>query len=103
MVDGKSVELSGTQQVVLAGWMLKTLMVFDWLMGEQFWRQDERSMMFQRQLGQAVKDCMTYAGHYSGTYKAIAYPRRQTVRRLGGEDTGIPVFSGVLVAFRNQQ
>jgi hypothetical protein len=97
MVDGKPVELSGQQQMIVAAWMLKTLMVFDWVMGEKFWRQEERELLFQRELGPALKDCTTYAGHYIGTYKALAYPRRQPLRRFDGEDTGVPIFSGILI------
>jgi hypothetical protein len=98
MVDGKALTLSGLQQAILAAWMLKTLMIFDWVMGENYWRDDERHLMSRRQPGQALAGSSTYAAQYVGTYTALAYPRHQTVRRLGGEDTGIPIFSGILIA-----
>ena len=48
MVDGSSTQVSGDAQLVLAAWMLKTLMVFDWVIGNEYWRQEEREVMFHR-------------------------------------------------------
>lgn len=81
LVDGKPVQILGIDQAIIAAWMLKTLMVFDSI-DRQYWRQAERDLMHQRKFGPALGDSLTAAAHYIGSYKAFAYPRRQTVRRL---------------------
>jgi len=98
VVSGQELGLTGLGQATLAIWALKTLMVFDW-MDERYWRQEERYLL-RTEPAAILSSVMVVAADYSGTSKANARPHCRTIAKLGGEDTGIPMFRGVLTVGR---
>lgn len=83
---------------IVQGAPIGLVMIFDWL-GERYWRPDERWLLREDPLA-LLSNVMVVAADHTGNARATVQPSHQTIAKLGGENTGIPMFRGIMTVGR---